>query len=93
MALNYFELYEICQINPLLFTSRAYFQQSPTCTRVQIIQLAFLLIITSYPLYMLLIMPARERGCVHGSDPYVICKSLMSPNLTLPHHHMMPVEV
>jgi hypothetical protein len=32
------------QLNPLLFSSRAYFLQSPTCTRVQIIQLQFLLI-------------------------------------------------
>ena len=40
---------------------------------------------------MLLIMLACERGCVNGlfhSDPYVLCKSLMSPNLTFLHHHM-----
>ena len=75
----------------LLFASRAYLQQSPTCTRVQIIQLALVTDRDNISPYVMSIMLARGRGCVNGlnhSGPYVLCKSLMSPNLTLPHHLM-----
>jgi hypothetical protein len=47
------------QINYLLFSSRAYFLMSSTCTRVQIIQLHSTMI--SYQTYVFLIMLACER--------------------------------
>ena len=65
-----------------------YLQQSPTCTRVQIIQLHLLLIITPYSIC------ANDHACLWKrllTDRIVqirnaLCKSIMSPCLTLLYH-------
>ena len=59
--------------HPLLFASRAYFQQSPTCTRVQIIQLHLLPIITPYHISVIDHACSWKRFCQRSVSSRSVC--------------------
>jgi hypothetical protein len=79
------------QINPLLFSSRAYFLQSPTCTRIQKIQLHSIMI--SYQTYVFLIMLARERVFQRSVQlrPFISFANCQQ-FLTFSHHRMISLK-
>ena len=82
-------------INHFIIASRAYSQQSPACTRVNNLVYIFsiqTLMVSNTHGVSVLIMFAHGRGFVrvlYYAVLYVLCKTLMSPTLTLLHHHMI----